>query len=362
MNVLHLLVKGEAGGIESLCRDYANYSSNKNVFAFLKGVDSVNAVKMKKSGHTVIELNYSSKKAIGVWKNLNKQIKLYSIEVIVVHHASPILYLFAWGLKLKNSYLKIVAYAHCEAEDMLSGSGKLSIKDKIIVNSFVNSDKVIAISSAVRSSLIECFGLQKNKICVVHNGVDLSRFKSNYNCEMHNPIRLLYVGRLVKEKGVQNILLALSKLSEKIDNWSFDIVGEGEYRNNLEEYTKKLGLTRRVRFLGTRDDIPEILEKHDIFVHMPAYEEGFGITIIEAMAAGLVCVCAGRGGIPEIIENNISGILVYSNQELCDALTKIFMCKDQEIFSEIRRSAIRRAEDFDIKIFSKNLDTQLLLI
>ena len=148
MNVLHLLVKGEAGGIESLCRDYANYSNNKNVFAFLKGVDSVNAVKMKKSGHTVIELNYSSPKAIGVWKNLNKQIKLYSIDEIVVHHASPILYLFAWGLKLKNSYLKIVAYAHCEAEDMLSGSGKLSIKDKIIVHSFANSDKVIAISSA----------------------------------------------------------------------------------------------------------------------------------------------------------------------------------------------------------------------
>ena len=105
-------------------------------------VDSVNAVKMKKSGHTVIELNYSSPKAIGVWKNLNKQIKLYSIDEIVVHHASPILYLFAWGLKLKNSYLKIVAYAHCEAEDMLSGSGKLSIKDKIIVHSFANSDKV----------------------------------------------------------------------------------------------------------------------------------------------------------------------------------------------------------------------------
>ena len=225
MNVLHLLVKGEAGGIESLCRDYANYSNNKNVFAFLKGVDSVNAVKMKKSGHIVIELNYSSKKVIGVWKKLNKQIKLYSVDVIVVHHASPILYLFAWGVKLKNSYLKIVAYAHCEAEDMLSGSGKLSIKDKIIVNSFANSDKVIAISSAVRSSLIDCFGLKENKICVVHNGVDLSRFKSNYNCEMHNPIRLLYVGRLVKEKGVQNILFALSKLSEKIDNWSFDVVG-----------------------------------------------------------------------------------------------------------------------------------------
>ena len=95
---------------------------------------------------------------------------------------------------------------------------------------------------------------------------------------------------------------------------------------------------------------------------MPAYEEGFGITIIEAMAAGLVCVCAGRGGIPEIIENNISGILVYSNQELCDALAEIFMYKDQETLCEIRRNAIRRAENFDIKIFSKNLDTQLLLM
>lgn len=263
---------------------------------------------------------------------------------------------------LKRGHESVVAYAHCEAEDMLSGSGKLSIKDKIIVHSFANSDKVIAISSAVRSSLIECFGLQENKICVVYNGVDLSRFKPNYNCEMHNPIRLLYVGRLVKEKGVQNILFALSKLSEKSDNWSFDIVGAGEYRNNLEDYTKKLGLTKKVQFLGTRDDIPEILEKHDIFVHMPAYEEGFGITIIEAMAAGLVCVCAGRGGIPEIIENNISGILVYSNQELCDALAEIFMYKDQETLCKIRRNAIRRAENFDIKIFSKNLDTQLLLI
>lgn len=359
MNVLHLLVKGEAGGIESLCRDYANYSNHKNVFVFLKGVDSVNAVKMKKSGHTVIELNYSPQKVIGIWKKLNKQIKLYSIDVIVVHHASPILYLFAWGLKHKSSYLKIVAYAHCEAEDMLSGVGKLSIKDKIIVNSFANSDRVIAISSAVRSSLIDCFGLQENKICVVHNGVDLSRFKPKHNYEMHNPIKLLYVGRLVKEKGVQNILFALSKLSETIDNWSFDIVGEGEYRNNLEDYTKKLGLTRRVQFLGRRDDIPEILEKHDIFVHMPA-SEGFGITIIEAMAAGLVCVCAARGGIPEIIENNINGILVYSNQELCDVLSKIFIYKDT--FCEMKRNAIRRAENFDIKLFSKNLDNQLLLI
>lgn len=73
-------------------------------------------------------------------------------------------------------------------------------------------------------------------------------------------------------------------------------------------------------------------------------------------------MCAGRGGIPEIIENNISGILVSSNQELCDALAKIFMHKDQETFCEIKRNAIRRAENFDIKIFSKNLDTQLLLI
>ena len=93
---------------------------------------------------------------------------------------------------------------------------------------------------------------------------------------------------------------------------------------------------------------------------MPAYEEGFGITIIEAMAAGLVCVCAGRGGIPEIIENNISGILVYSNQELCDALAEIFMYKDLETLCIIRRNAIRRAEYFDINNLSKNLDSQLL--
>ena len=94
MNVLHLLVKGEAGGIESLCRDYANYSNNKNVFAFLKGVDSVNAVKMKKSGHTVIELNYSSQKAIFIIKiidNVLKVIVLFFLFFLI--HLSNIYYL-----------------------------------------------------------------------------------------------------------------------------------------------------------------------------------------------------------------------------------------------------------------------------
>lgn len=98
MNVLHLLVKGEAGGIESLCRDYANYSNNKNVFAFLKGVDSVNAVKMKKSGHTVIELNYSSPKAI--------LLKILSESLVIKYLIQQCYWKEQNGIKLKKCQQK----------------------------------------------------------------------------------------------------------------------------------------------------------------------------------------------------------------------------------------------------------------
>lgn len=364
MNIMHFLAKGEAGGIESLCRDYANCSNNKNVFVFLKGVNSVNALKIQEAGHPVIELNYSPYNLIRTLHQIKKCIKSFSIDTIVVHHSSPTLYILVDLIRGRKQNIKVIAYAHCLADDMLSvnESNKKTLKDKIIIQSFKKSNKVIAISKAVKKSLIECMCLPEGKIRIVYNGVDINSFSPKEDYKINSPVTLIYVGRLVKEKGVQNILFALSKLSVTCDNWVFDIVGDGDFRSELEEYTKRLDLVGKVHFLGVRDDIPQILKEHDVFVHMPAYEEGFGIAIIEAMAAGLLCICGGRGGIPEIIENGSSGILVNSNQELMDTLESLLMNRNIKKFCEIRNNGIKRANDFNIWNFSKQLDEQIMSI
>ena len=364
MNVLHFLITAETGGIESLCRDYADHSELNNIFAVLKGVNSVNAFKMKQAGHTVVELDHHPRKLSDVWMALVQQTKAFSIDVIVVHHASPILYLLTWGLKKKFPKIRVIAYAHSEAEDLLSG-GRSTIGpmyDWILRYSFKRSDKVIAISKAVQQSLIRCFHLSEDKISIIYNGVELRSFEPRLHFAISSPIRFLYVGRLVPEKGVQNTLQALSQLPQQFSqDWRFDIIGDGAYRKQLEADVSSLNLTNNVRFWGAKNNIPAILKEYDVFIHMPAYEEGFGITVVEALASGLLCVCGSRGGIPEIITNGENGILVRTNCELQTVLADIIRNKEDRKYVTIRKNGIKRAEDFSIRTFSKELDAQIQL-
>ena len=97
-------------------------------------------------------------------------------------------------------------------------------------------------------------------------------------------------------------------LKEK--DFEFQIIGDGPYKTKLESLVKEQHLENKVVFLGTRYDVSQLLEKADIFVHVPIIEEGFGITIVEAMASGKLCICSNSGAISEIIENDGNGFLV----------------------------------------------------
>lgn len=260
---------------------------------------------------------------------------------------------------LKNRYhnLRTVAYAHGAAEDMCRRNDPkgLIIRKKILKASLKRSTKVIAISNDVKKSLIEYLGIPENQISVIYNGIDTSRFTTNVQENLNNPVRLIYVGRLIKEKGVQLTLEALSNLPKGL-NWTFDIIGDGSYRKELEQQVNALELKAQVHFMGNCSNIPELLKEHDVFIHMPEWDEGFGITIIEAMAAGLLCICREKGGIPEIVTHGKDGILIYSRKELTEVLADILSRSEKYQVLKLRENAIIRAKDFDIKQFSKDLD------
>ena len=114
----------------------------------------------------------------------------------------------------------------------------------------------------------------------------------------------------------------------------------------------------KITFLGNRDDVSEILDSKDVFLHLCDCNEGFGITIIEAMAKGKVCIVNNKGALPEIITNGVDGFVINNSDEGIQVIENILTCREQ--WDEIMRNAGARARHFSINQYVKSLDEMLI--
>ena len=357
MKIIHILLNCNVGGIEALCKDYTLYSKHENIVLLLWG-DGEIADEMRNNGVRVINLAESKNNILQTMRKVADLCMSERADVLIAHHAAPIIHLCLLYVKRKVKGIVTIAYAHGNAVDMarIRDKKRLLIRKIILQNSLKRANAVVAISKSVQKSLIEYFKIPEEKIKVIYNGVDLNKFKPKDNEISNKKCQLIYVGRLVREKGVQVTLQGLAKVEEK-SRFHMSIIGDSAYRNELVKITKEYRLTANVDFCGRRRDIPKQLSQADIFIHMPVWEEGFGITIIEAMATGLICICGNSGAIPEIIRDGINGFIIEGNtpQELADTLKSV-MGMSYEDKKKIRTAAISRAKDFSIEKFVSDLD------
>lgn len=358
MKVLHILAGGEVGGIEVLCKEFGKYSKHDNIFLFLWSEGTI-TYEMKKHGLKTISLKASKKELFSPFFKILKICRDNKIDVVVEHHTAIIAHMYLILLKKIIPTIQVVAYLHCSVDDICSDTQKMMWLRKIILKkSFNNAKKIVAISKSVRSSFFNHFSLPKDKIVVNYNGVKIyenedDRIKVN-NSEV---VQLIYVGRLIYEKGVQNTLKALATLDNKL-KYRFIIVGDGPYRKKLEHLKSELKLDS-VYFYGQRRDVPNLLQKSDIFVHCPNWQEGFGISIIEAMSEGVICLCNDSGAIPEIITDGKTGFIVKQgdNFALEQKLSEVISGVLSKKYASIKLNARNRARDFSIISFSERLDT-----
>ncbi len=179
------------------------------------------------------------------------------------------------------------------------------------------ANKIIAVSEYVRSFSIEFFPfINPKRVVVIHNGVDLERFKINYNkivlreqfSVKKDEIVVGFIGRLVEQKGIKYLIEAISIMSEFTTNVKFFIVGDGLLRRTLEDQSDKLGLNN-VIFTGFQRNIPQYMQLFDIFV-LPSLYEGLPISVLEAFASGTAVVATRVSGTQEIVHDDINGYLV----------------------------------------------------
>ena len=169
----------------------------------------------------------------------------------------------------------------------------------------------ITVSEWLKKELIQTYRVQKEKICVIPNGIDLVEYGAAQKPLSFWTPQNYYVGtvaRLAPQKGVDLFLRAAALLAPLFPQACFVIAGEGPLRKHLENLTQELGIKERVFFLGQFDRIPALLKTLDVFV-LASRSEAQGIAALEAMAAGCPVIAGSVGGLREIIKDKHNGLL-----------------------------------------------------
>ncbi len=183
---------------------------------------------------------------------------------------------------------------------------------------------------------------------VIANGVDVNRFRPrSVGEEADAPVRFIYVGRLEPVKGVDLVLQAATLLRSALPGgapaWSLTLAGDGSQRAALEAQAHALGLADRVRFLGTRQDVANLLSSNDVLV-LPSRWEGMPNVALEAMACGLPVIATAVGGTPEVVAHRETGILVPPEQPLALAQAMAVLLADASLREKMGQAGRRRVE------------------
>ena len=272
-----------------------------------------------------------------------KFIRKYEIDILHPHdNLSKII----GGIAGK--FCRVKAVTHCR--DQLG----LNILDRMLgIWQIMMMDRIIAVSNCVKNILLSYKRRAENKIRAVYDGVDLTPFPpSHYDYSVGRQenggardIVIGVIGVFDKVKGHTLLFEALRRLKEQnIGQFRCLVIGAGRDEVTLRNYVEESRLGNEVYFLGFRDDIPELLRQIDIIV-VPSKREAFGIVILEAMAAHVPVIATKVGGIPEIVDHGLTGILVPP--EDADSLSKAikYLMENPEIRRRMGEAGRKKVEN-----------------
>jgi glycosyltransferase involved in cell wall biosynthesis len=300
----------------------------------------------------------------------SKKIELYSdinfysdsdsnIETLFLNHintAKPHYnYVFTHFIELFTPFYKMVKnQVDCKifAVDHMSRpvdgfSLKKKIKRKLkyfMYNEYI--DKVIAVSQYIKKENISDYGSGlKRKVEVIYNGIDAKLYhdSSQSKSKEISKFKFIVVSHLVYEKGIQDLILALSRVEEKTQkNITIDIYGEGIYKAVLTDLVLALKLEDVFNFKGSVDNLYALYYKYDYMIQ-PTYMEAFSLSILESLFSNVPVITTKVGGNVEIIENSINGFLFEPKniEELKELLIGIcynkLALKESNTYEETRR-------------------------
>ncbi|MDZ3952452.1 glycosyltransferase [Bacillus thuringiensis] len=282
-----------------------------------KKIHFVKLPMLTKSVYSLLKLSYE----------IRKIVKKYKVQVI---HAQSI-YTTIIG-KLFLPHIPIVVTIHGLKEKQYPLANVLM---KIF------SEKIITVSTKTKQSMSQPMNVD-NKLEVIYNATKvLERKEKKWSLDGH--IRIGIIARLHEDKGHTILLQSFRKLLESNPHAILYVVGDGPEREKLENWVQENEMKGKVIFTGFQTDVGGVLEKLDIVV-LPSFREGLPLTILEAMSYGKCMIATKVGGIPEAIENGVSGILCKAGdvQGLFQALK--ITAQSEELRYRLGRAAYHKVK------------------
>jgi len=207
-------------------------------------------------------------------------------------------------------------------------------------------DLVISVNEEERLDAIRRKVIGSDKIVTVLNGIDLDLFKDTQKTEAtrrgmgvpEHAVVVGTVGRLAEQKGFAYLIRAIPRVLRSCPQAWFVFAGTGPLEPELRALADEEGIRERCRFLGFREDIPELLACYDLFV-LPSLWEGLSITLLEAMAAAKPVVATDIKGTREVITDEVNGLLVppADPEALADGI--VHLIRDRELAQSIGAKA-----------------------
>ncbi len=235
---------------------------------------------------------------------------------------------------------------------------------------FREGDLFLPVCEFLKDRLIR-EGCDEKKIVVHHSGIDCSKF--NYvqrRRVLGEPIKILTIARLKEKKGVAFAIEAVSRLLARGEKIEYRVVGDGPLRGDLQQLIESKDIASQVKLLGwnTHEEVKNLLGEAHVLV-APSLtsesgdQEGIPNAIKEAMATGLPVISTLHSGIPELVTDGVSGLLVPERDaaSLADALT--YLIRDPEICKEMGQAGRRKIElKFDTNALNKELEELYLRV
>jgi glycosyltransferase involved in cell wall biosynthesis len=226
------------------------------------------------------------------------------------------------------------------------------------------TDRMIALTVGERNDYIRSSVSRPERIVTIHSGVKIDDYMSAWvNIEEKKKslgissggLVVGTVGWLLPIKGPMHLLNAMESVWQDYPEATLVFVGKGDMEEELRAKALQMGSSGRVKFLGWRDDIPEIMKILDVFV-LPSLNEGMGRVLVEAMAAGRPVVASRVGGIPDLVKHGENGFLVEPGDVsgLSCAITKLL--SDSKMRDEMGKKGREMCQDFSVEKMIEKID------
>lgn len=347
MKVIQVIPAFRLAGAEVMCENLCVALKDAGVDVIAVSLYSENTAITDRLDKKGVRIEYLDKKPGFDASIIMKLVHLFKIEKPDVVHTHIYASKYALPAAAIAGVKKKIHTVHSMAQKEQGSLGKK-------VNTFMYQRcgvVPVALSSEVKKSIGEVYGLQESIIPVVYNGIDLSKCIRKNDYEANGVFTIVHVGRFMKVKNHKTLIRAFAGFAEKKENVRLQLLGEGELLDEMKNYAEKLEVADKVEFLGLQSNVYPYLNKADVFC-LPSEYEGVPMTLIEAMGTGLPIVASNVGGIPDMLENEKNALLVEPNDIAVEAAFEM-LYSDIELRTRLGRAAKIRSEAFSAKTMAE---------